>query len=605
MRQYKFIGEFGERRLKYREYLKDIQMRKRMNDPERLALNLGLNILTYDRGWLEKHEEEGAKVRSLVEFSQGNPLMFFLPMGAGQDMLNDRVNDVKMMIAPNRTGKTAHMVVDILLDIVPTDAEWPIFKEHGVKFRKWYGPKIVGIATYNWTMMQRTLWPEVKKWLPKYELGEYAVRDIPWRIDPSVELRCGSKIYMFVYEQAQDAYESQALDIWGWDEQGEEPKFDGGDERLRTRRGRHIFALTPHKVEGRPDTGAHSWINKMASGESTKGHKVAKYTISVAEVPDWIYPEEAKKEAYEKWVLAPRREKNVKAQKEGEARYFGRWHESGGLVYDEWDDAIHLVDPFQIPDTWTRYRGIDHGVNNPTCCLFAAVSPEGDIYFYREYFREGLTISENCKNIILASGNEWKTVGAKTMRGDNVFYERIMEIPIKEKFRRSVLDSRSMGTPQAESQLTVGQLYQINGLRVQPASGKATTDAVSIVKECLRIDPERVHPRTSKKGAPRLFVFRDMPNFRREIRNYIVDEYKSIKTSDGHNIKETPVGKNDHAMSAMMFICLIPPRYVFDRWAFYEGVNSIASSLLEEKEWQEDREDRKRTRFCVDAITGY
>src|SRR5207244_1332949 len=39
----------------------------------------------------------------------------------------------------------------------------------------------------------------------------------------------------------------------------------------------------------------------------------------------------------------------------------GRWVAAEGLVYDGWDRAVHVVDPFEIPSAWSRYLSIDFG----------------------------------------------------------------------------------------------------------------------------------------------------------------------------------------------------------------------------------------------------
>jgi len=264
-RRYTFVGEFGSETMSYQEYLNNGEIMKLMHDPGRKIVHAGLTVLNYDRSWLTSHPSHRDMVRVLEHQVEENPLMFFLPSGqGGLDFLNDTQSDCKMFITLNRAGKTCHSVNDILLDIVEASPEWPIFKHHGVKYRPYHmnhlgKPHECGFASSNWTVVERVLWPEIRKWIPKYLLGEYDPRAGSKTVsarNPSATLTNGATLYFFCYEQDQGPFESQALDRFFWDEQGEEAKFDGGDERLRTRNGRHVFALTPHKVEGRPDTGA-------------------------------------------------------------------------------------------------------------------------------------------------------------------------------------------------------------------------------------------------------------------------------------------------------------------------------------------------------------
>ena len=595
--------EDGRRDLDYVDYLLDDALMLKVGDKRRLFLNLGSTILSYDRDWLTENPTEKARVDALCAIQDDNPLQFFKPSGGGAtDFLNDRTSSVKMLVSGNRRGKTATGIIDILLDAIPCNPDWAIFKLHGVKYREWTGPKKIGFATSDWNVMQRVLWEEIVRWVPKAELGEYnprlrGAREISWRVRPENVLTCGSVFYYFCYEQKQGPFEGQALHQWYWDEQGEEAKFDGADERVRTLRGRHTFGLTPHKVEGRPDTGARSWIHKMLKGVRTKGHTIGVYSILPDDVPDWVYPEAEKRKAYEKWVLEPARQQNLKALKEGRSRYFGDWHDVGGLIYDEWDENVHVIEDFEIPDSWTRYRAIDHGEVNPMACLWGAVSPEGDLYLYREYYRRGLTVYDNCANIITASGNAVISTGTTSV-GKGIFYERFAERFTGEQYHKTVLDSRSFAMGQPIVGLTLGQLYQWGGLRCQPAAGYNGETTIPIVKQWLVVDQTRYHPRSGKLGAPRCFVFHSLVEFRREIAEYAFAEFKSEKAAMGSNPKEKAISKDDHLMDCLKFMCQIPPRHIEGRWAFKGPV------VVKEKDDDEEIEDARPARR-FDRFTGY
>jgi hypothetical protein len=515
--------------------------------------------------------------------------------------MNDTGTGIKFFVAPNRVGKTCHGIADMLLDAFPCDPNWPIFTKHGVKYREWTGPKKIGIATYNWANAQRVVWPEVKKWIPQEELrlrrGDGNVPDIAWRSNPKYRLPCGSEFYFFCYEQKQNAFESIALDRWLWDEQGEQDKWNGGDERLRTRpNGRHVFVLTPHKVDGRPDTGAHSWIHEIWTGKVDVGHKVSKYKIGIDDCYDWNYPERAKKEAYQKWVLTPRKLQDRRTMSEGDARFYGKWHETGGLVFDEWDPAIHLIDRFKIPDSWTRYRAVDYGTKNQTACLWAAVNPEGDIFLYREYYLVEPSIAENAFSIIRLSGNEVEIDKLSHDARGGVIFDRRTEKIVKERYHSTVLDGRSCKNIDGAAGMKIMDVFALMGLRVAQASMTKTTHAIPIAKEFFKIDNKRKHFITGNPGAPRLYVFRDLQYMVEEINEYIFDEYSHQKAHFGKNAKEDPRRKKDHLIDCLLYMLQIPPRYFKDRWAYYD---------VEKKQCDDEDDVKKVRRFIVDRITGY
>ena len=68
----------------------------------------------------------------------------------------------------------------------------------------------------------------------------------------------------------------------------------------------------------------------MVDGSMTKGRTIKSYHCHIWDVPDWIYSEESKFKAYKKWVLEPEAMLNQKALREGQSRFFGKWHEASG-----------------------------------------------------------------------------------------------------------------------------------------------------------------------------------------------------------------------------------------------------------------------------------
>lgn len=562
------ITEDGYAKMSYKEFLGNKKLFDMTHDPNRYLLILGNTLLTYSKKYLSENEQARQIVAHLENERHNNALQFFAPSGGAiTDFINDTYHTITGLVAPNRNGKTVSALVKWLIQSIDCKRDWKIFTEHGVEYKPWTGPKEVGIATYQWAQHKRIIWPELSKWIPRSELGQYAKNSekqkyINWDRNPVLPLECGTNIWFFCYEQDQNQFEGQALDIWHWDEQGEEDKFDGANERTRTRRnGQHIFSLTPHKIPGRPDTGAGSWIHKLDSGEVTKGHRVKMFHSSLEDVPDWIYSEEQKRAAYKQWIEEPSARNDVKKLREGQSRFYGKWHESAGLVYDDWNRATHVIEPFDIPKTWTKFRAIDHGYTNPTGCLWGAVNPEGVVFIYREYYKNLCVISQNCNGIIEASGNVRKKVGVEVNEKAGTTYDRYEELQKGEQYYKTVFDSRSFTYPDASYGMPISRVYAINGLRLQQASGKNTEDSIPYVMEYMKIDPERKHYVTKEFGAPKLYVFSNCKNFISEMEHYVYEEYKS-KLGFEKNTKERPKEKNDHLLDALRYMLQIPPRYV-------------------------------------------
>lgn len=63
----------------------------------------------------------------------------------------------------------------------------------------------------------------------------------------------------------------------------------------------------------------------------------------------------------------------------------GDWDSADGLAFDEFSRKTHVIEPFHIPNDWFKFRACDWGYKTKAVCLWFAVSPEGQIYVYREF----------------------------------------------------------------------------------------------------------------------------------------------------------------------------------------------------------------------------
>ncbi len=71
-----------------------------------------------------------------------------------------------------------------------------------------------------------------------------------------------------------------------------------------------------------------------------------------------------------------------------------------GMIYDIFDETIHKVRPFAIPEHWPRYLGLDFGGVN-TAGVFVAHDIKNDLYYaYREYLTGGKTAGQHAKDLM-------------------------------------------------------------------------------------------------------------------------------------------------------------------------------------------------------------
>lgn len=195
--------------------------------------------------------------------------------------------------------------------------------------------------------------------------------------------------------------------------------------------------------------------------------------------------------------------------------YEGKWADQEGLVYN-YDPAVHLINRFEIPKEWTRYRVIDFGYTNPFVCQWWAQDPDKNIYRYREIYHTGRLVSDHAKVI--------------------------KQFPEPIKWTVADHDAEDRATLHAAGIFTI-------------AAKKAITTGIQSVEEKLKV---------KANGKPGIFFLRDSLIERDQS---LVDEKKPCcteeefdsyawpKGQDGKEKKEAPMKIDDHGMDCLKYIC--------------------------------------------------
>jgi len=605
--KFEFITEDGVFTLDYADYCARQDLIERVHDGVGYTfLNLGLKLLLFNNRWLKDHPKQRRFVEHMKIEYAANPLRYFLPHCArhatfdtpAHNYVNNDADIFAAMVSPNRWGKTTLTWIAMLIraGLIPCDKDWEVFKDHGVRYREFTDPVEIGVISYMWDNHRKTLWPQIMRvWTPKDALGEWAAWNVPVNTSGAIlTLPCKSKIHIMCCRQPQQAFESAVLDDAMWDEQGVEDRFAGCDARLKTRReivtqddgfehilrGMHRSGLTPHRVPDRPDTGAGTWLHDMIIGKTTRGLTVKSYTGSLIEdVPDWCYSERQKERDLAE--LHEAEEHNDKKRMRSiRSRIFGEWEVTGGLVYDEFDEEVHVIDDLRPRPDWCAYRMGDHGRTNPSAWLWAAVTPDQDIIIFDEYEHGDRTISHNVEAIIAQSGNECVEVDPMTV-GHNIV-RRFEERQTSSKFVCDWIDGRSFLNPDTDSTMSIGDIYKRCGLtRLRGAPIQQIEQGVDLVKELLRIRYDRNHIQTGAKGAPRLYICRKCVRLIACINRY---RNKPV-TQDGVQ-SEKPHAKNDHLVDAL--------RYGIIARISYNPARTFGNQM----EVQDDEQPQSRGYWC-------
>ena len=122
----------------------------------------------------------------------------------------------------------------------------------------------------------------------------------------------------------------------------------------------------------------------------------------------------------------------------------GDWDVTEDTAFPEFDKNIHVIEPFDIPANWKRFRSCDYGYVAPSAVLWYTVSSEGTVYIYRELYEKGLDGEALAVRII---DMEWDDPGILTGPLDNESWAQrgqrgpsIAETMIKEGVRWNKAD---------------------------------------------------------------------------------------------------------------------------------------------------------------------
>ena len=70
----------------------------------------------------------------------------------------------------------------------------------------------------------------------------------------------------------------------------------------------------------------------------------------------------------------------------------GNWDAAEGAAFSEFNRKIHVVEPFDIPSNWPRFRAADYGYSSYSGVLWFAVAPSEQLVVYRELYVSANTL---------------------------------------------------------------------------------------------------------------------------------------------------------------------------------------------------------------------
>ncbi len=153
------------------------------------------------------------------------------------------------------------------------------------------------------------------------------------------------------------------------------------------------------KSSSNPGNIGHSWVKArfIDIGEPNKVHEVKTAegdTTTVIFIPslvqDNIFLLQKDKDYIRRLDLLP--------EKERKALKYGDWDIFDGQFFSEFRRDIHVIEPFEIPESWRRFRTRDYGLDM-CATLWIALDWNMNAYIYKELYESDLIVSEAAKKI--------------------------------------------------------------------------------------------------------------------------------------------------------------------------------------------------------------
>ena len=195
----------------------------------------------------------------------------------------------------------------------------------------------------------------------------------------------------------------------------------------------------------------------------------------------------------------------------------GDWDAYEDSAFPEFSRPVHVVEPFEIPKGWYRFRAADWGYSSPACVLWFAVDYNNNLWVYRELYTSKITA--------------------------DVFARKVIELESGEYIQYGVLDSSTwakrgdVGPSIAETMIQQGCRWR--------QSDRSPKSRISGKLE--------IHKRLSMNGKePGLRVFNNCRNLIRTITTLPVDN---------KNPEDVDTNAEDHAYDALRYGCMSRPMH--------------------------------------------
>ena len=205
----------------------------------------------------------------------------------------------------------------------------------------------------------------------------------------------------------------------------------------------------------------------------------------------------------------------------------GDWEAFEGSAFPEFNRAVHVIEPFEIPNNWVRFRSADWGYSSPACCLWFAIDFDNYLYVYRELYTQKVTA--------------------------DIFARQVLQQEYGEYMKYGVLDS-STWAKRGDVGPSIAETMIQEGCKWRPSdrSPRSRINGKLEVHKRLYVDPDIQYPG--------MFIFSNCTNLIRTL---------PLLPTDKNNPEDVDTHAEDHAYDALRYACMsraLHPRSLQTHW---------------------------------------
>jgi hypothetical protein len=86
----------------------------------------------------------------------------------------------------------------------------------------------------------------------------------------------------------------------------------------------------------------------------------------------------------------------------------GNWDVNEGAAFPEFNRRVHVVEPYDIPHSWTKFRACDYGYGSYTGVVWIAVTPAEQLVVYRELYASKILATDLADMVLEAEAEDGK-----------------------------------------------------------------------------------------------------------------------------------------------------------------------------------------------------